>query len=820
MKLVVCLLFASQLCFANTLSINDWLSYFSNNNINIIYSSDYLSTETSKRLLDLNTQTIESFSQELESCSLTLIKIDDSTYVINPIISKRQPVTGLIIHAADHNNNPLDSFYVVYQDKQLNTNNGVVLLNELDTDNIHLSLGATGYIATNHDTELDAGKYKSITVIVEAAPVRIDKLIVTASRFNFQNLQSSKNTFIKKDIENTISFSNDPIRATERVAGNTSTGLSGKSNTRGGNVNESLIVLDNHILRNPYHFKNFFSLFSTINLSVVDGLDFYSGIFPIEYGGRLSSVLAIQSGDNIGKETHELGADLLNVYYTYRRNNKDFSKQFMASIRTGGQLINDRLIEDSIIQPEFDDAYFKFTQQINNNWQASQHLLVSRDEISIDDVDDEDSGEVAEAGYHDQDLWLQWNFDNHRNATANVLIYTSRKHNNRSGNILNDSSQAALVEDTLTKYSGIKYNQTINYSDNLSFNFGANLFNEDTKISSSRNINHFGPLVEQLGLQRQGLSLFEFDRSGNGIDTHFNSRYKLTQKIVFDLGFRYEYKQWIKETIASPRFNLSYFYNDSTTFRFAIGRHQQSQYIDELLLEDENPEYFDPSSADIAVFEINKELTDHLNLRAEIYYKEYSSTQPYYENLFNGLQVLPDLFFDRVRVTPDDSEARGAEFTISSNYEEVNWSLSYTFSDVDDEIGDIEVPRSWDQHNSLKFNLHTPFNIKYFKNWQLDFNANYHTGWAKTDLIQNGDSFQVGARNKGNFPDFYQLDIKLSKLYQLQSGKLKLALQVNNLLNRENFCCINYQLDDGELESREKSWLPLAPNISIVYNWD
>ncbi|HHL32180.1 MAG TPA: hypothetical protein ENJ41_06300, partial [Oceanospirillales bacterium] len=756
--LVVCLLFTNHICSANSLSINDWLSYFSNNNINIIHSSDYLSTETGEQFIDLNAETVESFSQGLESFSLTLVKIDDHTYVINPIASKHQPVTGLIIHASDHNNNPLESFYVVYQDKRFNTNNGVVLLNELSTDNVHLSLGASDYITVSLDTDTDMGTYKSITVLIEAAPVRIDKLIVTASRFDFQNLQSSKNTFSRKDIENTISFSNDPIRATERVAGNTSTGLSGKFNTRGGHINESLIVLDNNVLRNPFHFKNFFSLFSTINLSVVDGLDFYSGIFPIKYGDRLSSVLAIQTGDNLGKETHEIGADLLNVYYTYRRNNSDFSKQFMASIRTGGQLINDKLIEDSIIQPEFDDAYFKLSQQINNNWQASQHLLVSRDEISINDVNDEDTGEVAEAGYHDQDLWLQWNFDNHRNATANILVYASRKHNNRSGNVLTDSSQASLAEDTLTKYSGIKFTQTINYRDNLSFNFGANLFNEDTVISSTRNIYHFGPLVEQLGLQRQELNQFELDRSGNGIDSHFNSRYKLTKKIVFDLGFRYEYKQWIKEAIASPRFNLSYFYNDSTTLRFAIGRHQQSQYLDELLLEDENPEYFEPSSADIAVFEINKELTKHLNLRAEIYYKKYSSTQPYYENLFSGLQVLPDLFFDRVRVTPDDSEARGAELTISSNHEEVNWSLSYIFSDVDDEIGDVEVPRSWDQHNALKFNLHVPFDLKYFHNWQLDFSANYHTGWAKTELIQNGDSFQVGVRNKDNFPDFYQVD--------------------------------------------------------------
>ena len=128
------------------------------------------------------------------------------------------------------------------------------------------------------------------------------------------------------------------------------------------NDNESLIILDGHVLRNPYHFKNFFSLFSTINLSIVETLDFYSGVFPIQYGGKLSSVVNINSNDNIGQQTHEIGANILNSYYTYRHSNNDFSRQYLFSIRTGGQLINENLIESTIL-PEYDDAYIKAFQK-------------------------------------------------------------------------------------------------------------------------------------------------------------------------------------------------------------------------------------------------------------------------------------------------------------------------------------------------------------------------------------------------------------------------------------------------------------------------
>ena len=832
--LYLCLLLVSHNAYTKSLTVTDWLVYFETKNVQIFHSSDYLPQRLQNKILNLNTETLIAFNLALETLSLTLIKIDEQTYVINHIEQKLKPTTGLIIKLADiSDNTAINSFAVTYEQNQESTKKGVVILKDLNAEKIHINISASGYLTANMTVNVIDKKYKAVTFILTPLPVRIDKIVVTASRVNFESPHSSKNTFLREDIENAVSFNNDPIRASERVPGNTNTGISAKTKTRGGNENESLIVLDNHVLRDPFHFKNFFSLFSTINQSVVNSLDFYSGIFPIQYGGRLSSVLSIQTDDNINREKHEVGVDLLNAYYTFRHSNDDYSRQYMASIRTGGQLINGDLFGDSIISPEFDDAYFKASQELNDNWQSSQHLLISRDEIRIDDRDDEGSfGEIAEAGYHDQDFWLQWHYDNHNNAYANFQIYTSRKHNTRIGTLDDENSSALLTEDTLTKYMGLKYDQTLIVRENFSISFGADIFTEKTNMKSFRDINHFGELVQQLGLQQQSQRAFEFENEGSGIDVFFNTRYQLTEKIIFDLGLRYEYKQWIDENVTSPRFNLSYFHNDTTTYRFALGRHQQSQYIDELLLEDENPSYFKPSSADIAVIELNKELNSHLSLRAELYYKKYSSTHPYYENLFNGLHVLPDLFFDRIRVSPEDSKATGAEFTLNGNNEKFQWSTSYIFSDVDDIINGLETPRSWDQHHALKFNLHMPIRSSYIdkwfnswshnwlQNWYLDLTANYHSGWAKTEIIETDDDLQIGARNDSTFEDFYQFDLKLSKQYKTEHGKLNLSLQINNLLNTQNPCCIDYQLDDGKLQSKQKRWLPLAPNISVIYQWD
>jgi len=824
-QLFLCLLFFSQTSSAETMRIIDWIDYFSDQGLQIFHSSDYLSEQDKQVLINLEPSSFADFKHALQQHSLTITQIDSNTFVIQPYQINNQSVSGVLLKLSDAEtglNIPL--FNIIHKNKKIISENGVVLLDNIKDDTIEITTSADGYYPIKKTISIKKNQYISTAFQLNPKPLNIDKIVVTASKTNLRTMTSGKNSFQRKDLENATIMGNDPLRSNESLAGNTSTGISSKSRTRGGQENESLIVLDNHVLRNPYHFKNFYSLFSTINLSVVDNIDFYSGVFPMQYGGKLSSVMNIQTGDNINQSNHEVGLDFLNAYYTYRHSNDDYSQQFQGSFRTGGHLINDHIIGETIFKPEFDDAYLKYFQQINSNWSSSQHILVSRDHISIDDTEFEGdtnqiTGAKAVASNHDQNLWLQWHYDNDSNNSANIQFYAVRKHDARTGFILNNESNANVDEDILTRYFGIKYQQNITATDHLAFNLGTDIYREETEINSLRNINHFGELVQQLGLERQTTLPYSFINAGNAANIFVNGRYQHSEKLIIDLGYRMEYKEWIDEVISSPRLNMSYFYDDKTVFRFALGRHQQSQHIDELLLEDNNPNYFDPTSADVAVFEYNRELLTNIDLRAELYFKKYSSTQPYYENLFNSFHVIPDLYYDRTKINPDDSQASGLEVTLNGTQKDIQWSVSYAYSDVEDIFNDEEVPRSWDQHNAIKFNLHKPLNWYKLKNWQLNFGINYHSGWAKTGIRETDNGLEISERNIDTYKDFYQFDLNLSKHNKTKTGDLFYSVQINNLFNTRNTCCIDYQLEDNELIAEKKSWLPIAPNFSIIYKW-
>ena len=80
-----------------------------------------------------------------------------------------------------------------------------------------------------------------------------------------------------------------------KSVGEASTGL----NVRGGSTDQNLILFNDATIYNPSHF---FGLFSAFNPEVVKDVELYKSSIPAKYGGRLSSVLEINSREGNKKE--------------------------------------------------------------------------------------------------------------------------------------------------------------------------------------------------------------------------------------------------------------------------------------------------------------------------------------------------------------------------------------------------------------------------------------------------------------------------------------------------------------------------------------
>ena len=101
----------------------------------------------------------------------------------------------------------------------------------------------------------------------------------------------------------------DPIRAIEVLPGVVSTSdFSASFHVRGGSADQNLILLDGVPIFSPFHLGGFFSVF---NADMLDRAELLSGGFPAEHGGRVSSVLQIESDPGDGDFRVDAGISLL-----------------------------------------------------------------------------------------------------------------------------------------------------------------------------------------------------------------------------------------------------------------------------------------------------------------------------------------------------------------------------------------------------------------------------------------------------------------------------------------------------------------------------
>lgn len=102
----------------------------------------------------------------------------------------------------------------------------------------------------------------------------------------------------------------DIIKAVLTLPGVKTVGeASGGFHVRGGSQDQNLILFNGNTIYNPSHL---FGIFSAFNPDIVDEVELYKSSIPAQYGGRLSSVLTVNSKEgNNQKFTGSVGIGLL-----------------------------------------------------------------------------------------------------------------------------------------------------------------------------------------------------------------------------------------------------------------------------------------------------------------------------------------------------------------------------------------------------------------------------------------------------------------------------------------------------------------------------
>ncbi len=692
-----------------------------------------------------------------------------------------------------------------------------------------------GYNTVN--TSINVFNDGAIEVPLDNVSVILEEVVVEAESAdaNVQRATVGVTSLKMEEIRKLPTFLGeiDVIRSLLQQPGvsNAGEGASG-FNVRGGDVDQNLVLMDEHFVFNTSHALGFFSAF---NSDLINRLTLYKGHIPAQFGGRLSSVLEVELKEGDREQFRMKGgigvvSSRISAQGPVIKDKSSFIAGFRATYSDWVLgLIKVPEVKNS--SASFYDANFKYSHRFNENNQVSLSFYSTQDDLLFND----------QFGFKYSTVGGQFTYRAVFNPKLLSTFSLTASEYRGTGTELQDSLQAATLFSSYRYYKA-KEILTILPNDKLEIKAGLSsiLYNVSPGERSP-----FDDLstVEPLTLQdEQALESAAFA----------NLDWTLSDRITASAGLRFMLYQYLgprtyfnyedplnpsNETITGqtavtdgsqiasfnnlePRFSMRYLINSKSSLK--LGYSRTSQYINQLAnLVTPTPvsiwqlsnQYVDPRLAhsfSIGYFKNFGDNTWETSLGG--YYRYIDQLTDFKD--FAVLTANPNIETELLRGT---GRAYGAELSLKKKKGTLNGWVSYTFSRALQKVAGINdgdwYPAYYDK----------PHDLTMVANWQLTgrinmaFNFNYSQGRPITAPVAKystgGGRFSVleySGRNQVRIPDYHRLDmaITVDKGYKkTQRLKYNWTLSLYNLYGRRNVYSVFFEPTTG---------LPRTVRLSVL----
>jgi carboxypeptidase-like protein/TonB-dependent receptor-like protein len=568
-----------------------------------------------------------------------------------------------------------------------------------------------------------------------------------------------------------------------KSVGESSTGL----NVRGGSADQNLILFNDATIYNPSHF---FGLFSAFNPDVVKDAQLYKSSIPARYGGRLSSVLEINSREGNKKEyTGTAGIGLLTSRLEVEGPLIKDKSSFIIGGRTtyANWLLNELPDQYKNSRASFYDLNLNISHEFNkkNNLYITGYLSNDRFNLNSDTL----------YRYGNQSLSVKWKhvFSN----KLNLLLTTG--HDKYQYNISSDQNPVNAYKLSFdVNQTNLKAHFNYYASADHTIEFGLNSIYYKLHPGSYQPIGGQSLVVPDIVAAEQALESA----------VYLSDRYNITSSFSVEGGIRYsmyndlgpetvnEYvpglprttdnitgtqsyaNNKIIKTYSKPEYRISFRYSFSDSFSIKAGFNTQQQYIhllsnttamaptDIWKLSDT---YIKPEYGNQFSLGLYKNLKDNtIETSVEVYYRNIYDYLDYKSGatLVLNHHIETDVFNAK-------GKAYGVEVLIKKLTGKLNGWISYaysrTFSKMDDPIageiinGGKYYPTSYDIPHEATF----VGNYRFTHRFSVSMNATYSTGRPITVPIANyyysgSERTLYGDRNGYRIPDYFRMDASMN----------------------------------------------------------
>ena len=623
----------------------------------------------------------------------------------------------------------------------------------------------------------------------------------------------------------------DIIKAIQLLPGvqATSEGGSGFS-VRGGSPDQNLILLDNTTVYNASHLMGFFSVF---NNDVLSGISLYKGDIPLKHGGRLSSLLDVQTQTDIPEHFQGTGGiGLISSRLMVESPIGEKTSWFAGARRSYADLFlklssNEDLRSSSVY---FYDLNAKIT-----------HRLTDKDRLELNGYYglDNFSAEMGKFAYGNGAASLTWGHIFSETLLSKVSLNLTKYNYGLSSKLEGfEADWKSGITDWMLR---LDLSQPLSEFWNLSYgtNHTLHVFNpgivtmpgsfDDLRMEGTKALEHGIYLANEQKLHERlsakyGLRWSVFQNIGKATVHFYNEDYESIGATIYPSG-----KIYNTYSVFEPRLGLVYNLTESSSLKANYSHNVQ--YI-QLANNSASGSPLDiwfsagpnikPQHADMfsAGYFHNLQNNEY-ETSVEIYYKEMQNVIDFAEH---SNLLLNDKLDGEVR--SGTGKAYGIEMMVRKNAGPLNGFANYTLSRSERTIPGINQGKTYLAPFDKTHSINIVANYELSKKCAISAIFIYATGNPTTyptgRFEINGEYFPIySGRNEDRHPDYHRLDLSFTFIPRPDTKKrLKSEWNVSlfNAYNKKNpwMITLNQERDTGRPYAEMFYLFGIVP--SITYN--
>ena len=617
-------------------------------------------------------------------------------------------------------------------------------------------------------------------------------------------------------------------------------------NVRGGATDQNLILFNGGTVYNPSHL---FGLFTSFNSDMVEDVELFKSSIPVEYGGRISSVLKVTSKEaNMKKFT---GSASIGVLTSKADVELPIVKDHVSLLLNARTTYSDWILKKLPEKSGYKDGTANFydfggvlTWKLNSMHRLKVFGYWSKDKFSFSSDE--------KYGYQNRNFSAEWRSLLNEKVTATVSAGLDHyDYFNEETNVPSMAARLSFGIDQL--WAKLHIRQRLTEKQVLSYGLSVQHYNvqagkyepvgeasrikadqlqKEKALESAAYIDYERSLTDKLSVSA-GLRYTMFNALGPRDVNYYTDGELPSERNLVET----RHESGIIKTYHAPEIRLSARYSLQENLSLKAGFNTMHQYIHKV----SNTSIMSPtdiwklsdlnikpqSGWQVATGIYYETARKEYELSAEVYYKHISD----YLNYRNSAVLLMNHHLE-TDVISTKGKAYGIELQAKKPFGKLNGWVSYTFSRALLRQDDARVkmplnngdwyPAEYDRPHEVKAVL----NLKFTERYSFSSNFNYATGRPTTlPAGKYYDSYHqrympyYSERNTYRIPDYMRLDLafNIEPTHKLTSFlHTSFSFGVYNALARKNAYNVYYVSEGEKIQGYKLSVFGTAiPYVSI-----